>query len=69
MKWTKISKDGLPKEDGTYLIYAPSCAKIVPLMVTAWYNTISEWDSLPPVWAKAITHWMKLEVPDYQNTN
>jgi len=69
MEWTEIEKDGLPKESDTYVIYAPSCAKIVPLVVTAWYDTDYGWGNLPPAWAKAITHWMKPEPPTNGNND
>lgn len=68
MKWTKISKDGLPKEDGPVTIHAESRDPESPLIISCWYNPMAGFTLIPPVWIPSITHWMKIEVPNREKT-
>ena len=52
-----------PKEDGHYIIYAPSADADKPLVAMAWYNPASGWSLLPKCWCEAITHWMQIPKP------
>lgn len=57
--WHKVS-DGLPKKDGSYIIFAPSSDPKQPLIRQAWYDPNFGWSLLPAVWIDSISHWMEL---------
>ena len=57
------AKKTLPKEDGHYIIHAPSADPKKPFVTMAWYNPASGWSLLPECWCKAITHWMPKPKP------
>ena len=68
MTWMPINK-GLPKESGTYFVYAESAYPQKPFYGVAWFEeSTGKWELLPIVWLEAISHWM-LPKPPSNETN
>lgn len=62
------AKKSLPKEDGHYIVHAPSADPDKPLVAMAWYNPELGWSLLQECWCKAITHWMQKPKPPNAGT-
>ena len=64
-KWIEL-KNKLPEQSGTYIIYAPSRDKRLPLITAVFYDEKYGW-RLIDIWAKVITHWMYLPKKPCEN--
>ncbi len=57
MKWIEL-KEQEPQSEGVYLVFAPSADPKTPLRHAAWWNISKhQFEGLPSIWVKAITHW------------
>ena len=66
MKWTYIS-EGLPEEDGPYLICAKNANRQIPLLITVWYYSDYGWSLSPSIRVNQIYAWMPLPKPPEVN--
>ena len=66
----KRGKEGLPwvpgkkpPESGGYFIAVPSADPKQPFYGYAWFDRREGWVGIPMMWASAVSHYFKVEVP------